>query len=140
MNKNSIPKKNDRKYITEICESLSAIGLFGNTVVLIVFRNIWTYEEFREFRSSYLTIMQYNPIFAIIYILCGGILLLCGINKLVNYVNIKKRKSLYIFIILLALMVAAGFIILNEVLINKFGDNFLICEFFIVAQLWLYWE
>lgn len=146
MSKKNMPKtKSSRKYITEICELLSATGLFVNTTVLIVFRNIWTYEEPRDFRatpkSSYLTIMQYNPIFAIIYILCGGILLLCGINKLVNYVNIKrKRKSLYIkskkhFIILVVLMAAVGFIILNGVLINKFGDNFLIYEFFIMESL-----
>lgn len=142
MSKKSMPKtKSSRKYITEICELLSAIGLFVNTTVLIVFRNIWTYEEFPK--SSYLTIMQHNPIFAIIYILCGGILLFCGINKLVNYVNIKrkrKRKSLYIkskkhFIILVVLMAAVGFIILNGVLINKFGDNFLIYEFFIMESL-----
>lgn len=104
MNKKSMHKtKNDRKYMTEIYELLSAIGLFGNTAVLVVFRNIWTYEELPEWdfrptpKSSYLTIMQYNPIFAIIYILCGGILLFCGMNKLVNYVNVKKNRKSLIF-------------------------------------------
>lgn len=32
-------------------------------------------------------------------------------------------------------MAAVGFIILNGVLINKFGDNFLIYEFFIMESL-----
>lgn len=79
-----------KKYLFKICELLAAIGLLGNTLILMIFRNTWTYEKIPilEFKptpkSSYLTIMQYNPIFTIVYILCGMVLLLCGVYRLIK--------------------------------------------------------
>lgn len=86
-------KKQDKKYLFKICELLAAIGLLGNTIILIIFRNTLTYEEvpFGDFsptpKSSYLTIIQYNPIFGIVYIFCGMVLLLCGVYRLIKHIK-----------------------------------------------------
>lgn len=86
-------KKQDKKYLFQICELLSTIGLLGNTIILIIFRNTWTYEEvsFLNFsptpKSSYLTIIQHNPIFAIMYAFCGMVLLLCGVYRLIKHIK-----------------------------------------------------
>ena len=79
--------------VINIFELLATIGILGNTIILIIFRNTWTYEEISllDFspiqKSSYLTIIQYNPIFAIVYIFCGMVLLLCGVYRLIQYIN-----------------------------------------------------
>ncbi len=86
-------KKQEKKYLFKICELLATIGLLGNTIILIIFRNTWTYEEISllDFlpiqKSSYLTIIQYNPIFAIVYIFCSMVLLLCGVYRLIQYIK-----------------------------------------------------
>ena len=87
-------RKYTKNNLFKICELLEAIGLLGNTIVLVIFRNTWTYEEspIWDFsptpKSSYLTIIQQNPVFAIIYIVCGMLLLLCGTYRLIK--RIKK--------------------------------------------------
>lgn len=86
-------KKQDKKYLFKICELLAVIGLLGNTIILIIFRNTWSYEEISllDFspiqKSSYLTIIQHNPIFAIVYIFCGIVLLLCGVYRLIKHIE-----------------------------------------------------
>lgn len=90
-------KKQDKKNLFIICELVATIGLLGNTIILIIFRNTLTYEEvsFLDFsptpKSSYLTIIQHNPIFAIVYIFCGMVLLLCGVYRLIKH--IKKTST-----------------------------------------------
>ena len=77
-------KKQDKNFLFKICELLATIGILGNTLILIIFQNTWTYEKLPILKfeptpkSSYLTIIQHNPIFVIIYILCGLVLLMCG--------------------------------------------------------------
>lgn len=79
--------------VINIFELLATIGILGNTIILIIFRNTWTYEEISllDFspiqKSSYLTIIQYNPIFAIVYIFCGMVLLLRGVYRLIQYIK-----------------------------------------------------
>lgn len=86
-------KKQDKKYLFKICELLTSIGLIGNTIILMIIRNTWTYEEvsYLEFtptpKSSYLTIIQYNPVFAIVYFVCGMGLLLCGVYRLIGHIK-----------------------------------------------------
>lgn len=86
-------KKQEKNYLLKIYELLATIGLLGNTIILIIFRNTWTYEEISLFdfspiqKSSYLTIIQHNPIFAILYIFCGMVLLLCGVYRLIQYIK-----------------------------------------------------
>lgn len=93
-------KKQDKKYLFQICELLSTIGLLGNTIILIIFRNAWTYEEvsFLNFsptpKSSYLTIIQHNPIFAIMYAFYGMVLLLCEVYRLIKHIVKRKGKGL----------------------------------------------
>lgn len=79
--------------VINIFELLATIGILGNTIILIIFRNTWTYEEISllDFspiqKSSYLTIIQYNPIFAIVYIFCGMVLLRRGVYRLIQYIK-----------------------------------------------------
>lgn len=86
-------RKYTKNNLFKICELLAAIGLLGNTIILIIFRNTWTYEEvpFWDFsptpKSSYLIIIQHNPVFAIVYIFCGTALLLCGVYKLIKHIK-----------------------------------------------------
>ena len=83
-------KKQDKNFLFKICELLATIGILGNTLILIIFQNTWTYEKLPILKfeptpkSSYLTIIQHNPIFAIIYILCGLVLLMCAIYRLLS--------------------------------------------------------
>ena len=76
---------------TNIIELLATIVLLVNTFILIIFQNTITYEKVTLFeitpKSSYLTIMQHNPIFGIIYMTCGVILLICAIDRLIKYTN-----------------------------------------------------
>ena len=76
-------KKQDKNFLFKICELLATIGILGNTLILIIFQNTWTYEE--------LTIIQHNPIFAIIYILCGLVLLMCAIYRLSKRIQGKEK-------------------------------------------------
>lgn len=68
-----------------------------NEQTLIIFQNTWTYEELPILKfeptpkSSYLTIIQHNPIFAIIYILCGLVLLMCAIYRLSKRIQGKEK-------------------------------------------------
>lgn len=90
-----IKKQRKRNYLLELIEFLAAIGILGNTVILMLFRNTWTYEELSigEFaptpKSSFFTIMHYNPVFTYIYIACGLIILLCGLYRLIKYIGSK---------------------------------------------------
>lgn len=89
-------KKQDKNFLFKICELLATIGILGNTLILIIFQNTLTYEEvpFWDFsptpKSSYLTIIQHNPIFGIVYIFCGMVLLLCGVYRLIKHIKIWK--------------------------------------------------
>lgn len=92
-------KKQDENFLFKICELLAIIGILGNTLILIIFQNTWTYEELpilKKFeptpKSSYLTIIQHNPIFAIIYILCGLVLLMCAIYRLLRRIQGKEKS------------------------------------------------
>ena len=85
-------KKQDKNFLFKICELLATIGILGNTLILIIFQNTWTYEELPTPKSSYLTIIQHNPIFVIIYILCGLVLLMCAIYRLSKRIQ-RKEKS-----------------------------------------------
>ena len=38
-------KKQDKNFLFKICELLATIGILGNTLILIIFQNTWTYEE-----------------------------------------------------------------------------------------------
>ena len=80
---------------TNIIELLATIVLLVNTFILIIFQNTITYEKVTLFeitpKSSYLTIMQHNPIFGIIYMTCGVILLICAIDRLIKYTKSKSR-------------------------------------------------
>ena len=84
-------KKNEKTNIgmCQVIELLAANVLLLNTLILIIFQNTITYEKVTLFekppKSSYLTIMQYNPIFGIIYMTCGVILLICAIDRLIKY-------------------------------------------------------
>ena len=84
-------------FLFKIFEILATIGVLGNTLILIIFQNTWTYEELPILKfepiqkSSYLTIIQHNPIFAIIYILCGLILLMCVIYRLSRRIHGKEK-------------------------------------------------
>lgn len=92
-------KKQDKNFLFKICELLATIGILGNTLILIIFQNTWTYEELPILKfeptpkSSYLTIIQHNPIFAIIYILCGLVLLMCAIYRLSKRIRERKRVN-----------------------------------------------
>ena len=94
-------KKQDKNFLFKICELLANIGILENTLILIIFQNTWTYEELPILKfeptpkSSYLTIIQYNPIFAIIYILCGLVLLMCAIYRLSEYRERKRVNEGY---------------------------------------------
>ncbi len=85
-------KKQDKNFLFKICELLAR-----NTLILIIFQNTWTYEEFPILKfeptpkSSYLTIIPHNPIFAIIYILCGLVLLMCAIYRLSKRIQGKEK-------------------------------------------------
>ena len=37
-------KKQDKNFLFKICELLATIGILGNTLILIIFQNTWTYE------------------------------------------------------------------------------------------------
>lgn len=90
-------KKQDKNFLFKICELLATIGILGNTLILIIFQNTWTYEELPILKfeptpkSSYLTIIQHNPIFAIIYILCGLVLLMCAIYRFSKRIQGKEK-------------------------------------------------
>ena len=90
-------KKLDKNYLIKICELLTTIGILGNTLILIIFQNTWTYEELSILKfeptpkSSYLTIIHHNPIFAITYILCGLVLLMCAIYRLSRRIQGKEK-------------------------------------------------
>ena len=85
--------KSGRKSIFDICEVLSAGILIGNTVILMIFQNVLSYEKIPLLdaqavsKSSYIVIMQHNPAFAIIYAICGTTMLFCGIYRLVKYIK-----------------------------------------------------
>lgn len=78
-------KKQDKNFLFKICELLATIGILGNTLILIIFQNTWTYEELPILKfeptpkSSYLTIIQHNPIFAIIYPMWLSFIDVCNI-------------------------------------------------------------
>lgn len=90
-------KKQDKIFLFKILELLATIGVLGNTLILIIFQKTWTYEELPILKfepiqkSSYLTIIQHNSIFAIIYILCGLILLMCAIYRLSRRIQGKEK-------------------------------------------------
>lgn len=90
-------KKQDKNFLFKICELLATIGILGNTLILTIFQNTWTYEELPILKfkptpkSSYLTIIQHNPIFVIIYILCGLVLLMCAIYRLSKRIQGKEK-------------------------------------------------
>ena len=90
-------KKQNKNFLFKICELLATIGILGNTFILNIFQNTWTYEKLHILKfeptpkSSYLTIIQHNPIFVIIYILCGLDLLMCAIYRLLRRIQGKEK-------------------------------------------------
>lgn len=91
-------KKQDKIFLFKIFELLATIGIIGNTLILIIFQNTWTYEELPILKfepiqkSSFLTIIKHNPIFAIVYILCDLILLMCVIySRLSRRIQGKEK-------------------------------------------------
>lgn len=94
----TMTKKQDKNFLFKICELLATIGILGNTLILIIFQNTWTYEKLPILKfeptpkSSYLTIIQHNPIFVIIYILCGLVLLMCAIYRLSKRIQGKEKS------------------------------------------------
>lgn len=86
-------KNNDKKYILKICELLAVIGIIVNTIILMIIRETWTYEKvpYWDFnptpKSSIITIIQYNPVLEIVYVLCSIVLLLCGVYRLIKHIK-----------------------------------------------------
>lgn len=81
--------ENKKPSIFDIASLFAVLGILGNTILLIMFQNTWTYEEVEMFektpKSNFDIIMQYNPIFAIVYVSCGAVLLLDMIYRLIRY-------------------------------------------------------
>ena len=69
-----------------ICKYLSVIGILVNTASLMIFRNTISYEKISLGspiqKSNYLTIIQRNPIFGMIYVVCVTVLVLCELYQL----------------------------------------------------------
>lgn len=69
-----------------ICKYLSVIGILVNTASLMIFRNTISYEKISLGspiqKSNYLTIIQHNPIFGMIYVVCVTVLVLCELYQL----------------------------------------------------------
>ena len=60
-------KKQDKNFLFKICELLATIGILGNTLILIIFQNTWTYEElpilkFEPTPKSILCFVSNNPL------------------------------------------------------------------------------
>jgi len=68
-----------------ICKYLSVIGILVNTVSLVIFRNTISYEKISlgspTQKSNYLTIIQHNPMFGMIYVVCVTVLILCELYE-----------------------------------------------------------
>lgn len=81
--------ENKKAIIFDIASLFAVLGILGNTINLIIFQNTWSYEEVEIFektpKSTFDTIIQYNPIFAIVYVSCGAVLLLNVIYRLIRY-------------------------------------------------------
>lgn len=79
-----------------ICKYLSVIGILVNTVSLVIFRNTISYEKISlgspTQKSNYLTIIQHNPIFAMIYVVCVTVLVLCELYELFTF-NKNTRQG-----------------------------------------------
>lgn len=80
--------------MSELLASLSVLGIVINSLFLATFQNTISYEQVPMFeptpKSSCLTIMQHQPSFAIVYIICFTVLLCSGMCILVEH--IKKKK------------------------------------------------
>lgn len=81
-----------------ICKYLSVIGILVNTVSLVIFRNTISYEKISlgspTQKSNYLTIIQHNPIFGMIYVVCVTVLVLCELYELFTFnKNTGKEKK-----------------------------------------------
>lgn len=78
-----------------ICKYLSVIGILVNTVSLVIFRNTISYEKILLGspiqKSNYLTIIQHNPIFGMIYVVCVTVLVLCELYQL--FTSNKKQQA-----------------------------------------------
>lgn len=72
-----------------ICKYLSVIGILVNTVSLVIFRNTISYEKISlgspTQKSNYLTIIQHNSIFGMIYVVCVTVLVLCELYELFTF-------------------------------------------------------
>lgn len=90
---NITPNEKTNISMCQIIELLATIVLLVNTFILIIFQNTITYEKVTLFeitpKSSYLTIMQHNPIFTIVFMTCGVILLICAIDRLIKYKKVN---------------------------------------------------
>ena len=79
-----------------ICKYLSVIGILVNTVSLVIFRNTISYEKISlcspTQKSNYLTIIQHNPIFGMIYVVCVTVLVLCELYELCTF-NKNTRQG-----------------------------------------------
>ena len=42
-------KKQDKNFLFKICELLATIGILGNTLILIIFQNTWTYVNVKSY-------------------------------------------------------------------------------------------
>lgn len=95
MKKNQFNNKEKNKYLCDTAALLAMLLIAANTYSLIMFHYYFTYEENLLFeqifdqtpKSSYLTIIQHNPVFLEVYVLCDITLLFCGIYRL----RIKKE-------------------------------------------------
>lgn len=90
---NITPNEKTNISMCQIIELLATIVLLVNTFILIIFQNTITYEKVTLFeitpKSSYLTIIQHNPIFTIVFMTCGVILLICAIDRLIKYKKVN---------------------------------------------------
>ena len=79
-----------------ICKYLSVIGILVNTVNLLILRNTISYEKISlgspTQKSNYLTIIQHNPMFGMIYVVCVTILVLCELYELFTF-NRNNRQG-----------------------------------------------
>ncbi len=79
-----------------ICKYLSVIGILVNTVNLLILRNTISYEKISlgspTQKSNYLTIIQHNPMFGMIYVVCVTILVLCELYELFTF-NKNNRQG-----------------------------------------------
>lgn len=92
---NKFSKKTFKKDWISVVEVLTSAVTLLNTFALVIVRNTLSYESVNTFdpiqKSSYTVIMQHNPFFGYIFLVCAFVMMACALHR---YRDWTKQKDL----------------------------------------------